>query len=63
MDYRQIELTALAVEACRRGTSYGRLVAATTPEERREITRRWVEKKRRAVAISEDGPKRGRGEG
>lgn len=47
MDYRQTELNALAAEARRRGTSYGRLVADTTEEERREITRRWVEERRR----------------
>lgn len=47
MEYREAELNALAAEARRRGTSYGRLVANTTEEEQREITRRWQEELRR----------------
>lgn len=31
------KLTALAMEAGRRGISYGRLMATTTPEERKKI--------------------------
>ena len=48
MEYREAELNALAAEARRRGTSYGKLVADTTEEERHEITRRWQEERRRS---------------
>ena len=47
MDYRQAELNALAAEAKRRGISYGKVVAQTTEEEKREITRRWLEARKR----------------
>lgn len=40
-------LTALAVEAKRRGVSYGHLVADTTERERTEIIRDYCAKKRR----------------
>lgn len=60
MDYRQAELSALAAKARQTGTSYGKLVASTTPEQRREITRSWVEHRRRAAEeiskIKKGGP-------
>ena len=40
-------LAALMREADRRGVSYGRLVAATTPAQRAELTRRAAGRKRR----------------
>lgn len=40
-------LTALAAEAKRRGVSYGKLVADTTPWERDEIIRDYCAEKRR----------------
>lgn len=49
MDYRQAELSALAAKARQLGTSYGKLVASTTPEQQREITRSWVEHRRRSA--------------
>ncbi len=39
------ELSALALEAQRRGISYGRLVANTTPYEQRKIIRDHYKKK------------------
>ena len=33
--------TALSLEASKRGTSYGKLVAATTLEEREKIVEEW----------------------
>ena len=41
------ELSALALEARRRGISYGRLVANTTPYEQQEINRDYCEEKAR----------------
>ena len=41
------ELTALALEARRRGISYGHLVANTTPYEQQEIIRDYCEEKAR----------------
>ena len=41
------ELSALALEARRRGISYGRLVANTTPYEQQEIIRDYCEEKAR----------------
>lgn len=41
------ELSALALEARRRGISYGHLVANTTPYERQEIIRDYCEEKAR----------------
>lgn len=40
-------LTALAVEAKRRGVSYGKLVAETTEQERIKIIRDYCKEKRR----------------
>lgn len=40
-------LTALVEEAKRRGVSYGKLVADTTPRERDEIIRDYCRSKRR----------------
>lgn len=34
-------VVALSLEADQRGTSYGKLVAATTEEEREQITEKW----------------------
>lgn len=39
------ELSALALEARRRGISYGRLVANTTPYEQQEIIQDYCEEK------------------
>ena len=39
------ELSALALEARRRGISYGHLVANTTPHEQQEIIRDYCEEK------------------
>ena len=41
------ELPALALEARRRGISYGHLVANTTPYEQQEIIRDYCEEKAR----------------
>ena len=41
------ELSALALEARRRGISYGHLVANTTPYEQQEIIRNYCEEKAR----------------
>ena len=41
------ELSALALEARRRGISYGHLVANTTPYEQQEIIRDYCEEKAR----------------
>lgn len=41
-------LTALSMEARKRGVSYGRLVAATTMWEREEIIRDFCAERRRA---------------
>ena len=41
------ELSALALEAQRRGISYGRLVAGTTLREQQEIIRDYCEEKAR----------------
>ena len=41
------ELSALALEARRRGISYGRLVANTTPYEQQESIRDYCEEKAR----------------
>lgn len=41
------ELSALALEARRRGISYGHLVADTTPYEQQEIIRDYCEEKAR----------------
>ena len=41
------ELSALALEAWRRGISYGHLVANTTPYEQQEIIRDYCEEKAR----------------
>lgn len=37
-------VVALSLEASERGTSYGKLVAATTLEEREELTQAWKER-------------------
>ncbi len=42
-------LTALAVEAKRRGTSYGKLVAGITPRELEEIVRKYEEQAGKSV--------------
>ena len=41
------ELSALALEARRRGISYGRLIANTTSHEQQEIIRDYCEEKAR----------------
>lgn len=41
--HESVALTALAVEARRRGTTYGQLVANTTAQEQEEIIRQYGE--------------------
>ena len=43
MSRERMALTALAMEAKRRGVSYGRLVKSITPGEREEIVRKYEE--------------------
>ena len=42
-----LQLIALAVEARRRGTTYGQLVASTTAQEQREIIEAFLQGRRR----------------
>lgn len=52
---------ALSLEAQERGTSYGKLVAATTEEEREELVQAWKErlygKKRKQYRGDREGGK------
>lgn len=53
-----VALTALAVEARRRGTTYGQLVASTTAQEQEEMIREYGERTGRP--LKRTGAKRDR---